>query len=91
MSSQVMRMCVACRERETQKTLIRVVSAHGQLIVDHQQRALGRGAYVHPTSECIDNSLKRRMFVRALRAALNVDVSAIVALSNSDHQPSTTA
>ena len=80
MRSQVMRMCVACRECEAQKSLIRVVSAHSQLVVDREQRALGRGAYVHPTSECIDNALKRRMFVRALRVSANVDVTAIVGL-----------
>jgi len=83
MRSQVMRMCVACREREMQKTLIRVVSAQNQLVIDHEQMALGRGAYVHPTAECIENALKRRVFVRALRVSANVDVTAIVGLSNS--------
>jgi hypothetical protein len=73
-------MCVACREREVQKTLIRVVSAQNQLVVDHEQKALGRGAYVHPAAECIENALKRRMFVRALRVSANVDVTAIVGL-----------
>jgi predicted RNA-binding protein YlxR (DUF448 family) len=80
MRSQVMRMCVACREREVQKTLIRVVSEQNQLVVDHGQKALGRGAYVHPAAECIENALKRRMFVRALRVSANVDVTAIVGL-----------
>jgi predicted RNA-binding protein YlxR (DUF448 family) len=73
-------MCVACREREVQKTLIRVVSEQNQLVVDHGQKALGRGAYVHPAAECIENALKRRMFVRALRVSANVDVTAIVGL-----------
>jgi len=80
MRSQVMRMCVACRERETQETLIRVVFAHNQLVVDHEQKALGRGAYVHSTAECIENALKRRMFARALRVSANVDVTAISGL-----------
>ena len=83
MQSQVMRMCVACREREAQKSLIRVVSAQGLLVVDREQKAFGRGAYVHPAAECIDNALKRRMFVRALRLSANVDASCIVDLSNS--------
>jgi predicted RNA-binding protein YlxR (DUF448 family) len=78
-------MCVACRERGAQKTLIRVVSADNQLLVDREQVALGRGAYVHPATECIDNALKRRMFVRALRVSSSVDVTAIVGLSNSDN------
>jgi predicted RNA-binding protein YlxR (DUF448 family) len=73
-------MCVACREREAQKTLIRVVSAQDQLVVDFEQKALGRGAYVHPTAECIDNALKRRMFARALRVSANVDVTVIAGL-----------
>jgi len=73
-------MCVACREREEQETLIRVVSADNQLIVDREQKALGRGAYVHPAAECVDNALKRRMFVRALRVPSSVDASVIVGL-----------
>jgi len=85
MRSQVMRMCVACRERETQQTLIRVVSLQGQLIVDLDKNAVGRGAYVHPATECIDNALKRRMFVRALRVSADVDVSRIVGLSSSEN------
>ena len=85
MRSQVMRMCVACRERETQKTLIRVVSVQGQLVVDREQTAFGRGAYVHPATACIDNALKRRMFVRALRVSADVDVTAVVGLSNGDN------
>lgn len=78
MRSQVMRMCVACREREAQKTLIRVVSAQNQLLVDGEQKASGRGAYVHPSVECINTALKRRMFVRALRVPADIDVAAII-------------
>jgi len=80
MRSQVMRMCVSCRVREVQKALIRVISVQNQLHVDHEQRASGRGAYVHPATECIDNALKRRMFAKALRVSTDVDVTALVGL-----------
>jgi predicted RNA-binding protein YlxR (DUF448 family) len=91
MRSQVMRMCVSCRVREAQEALIRVVCAQGRLMADNEQKASGRGAYVHPTAECINNALSRRMFVRALRVKSDVDVKVIAGLANGENQPSTTA
>lgn len=29
----------------------------------------GRGAWVHPSTECVDNAIRRRAFVRALRVS----------------------
>ena len=51
------RMCVACRERESKHELIRM----GE----------GRGAYVHDNSDCIVTALKKRSFNRALRGSMN--------------------
>ena len=91
MSSQVVRMCVACRERGTQKSLIRVVCSAGQLDVDYLHKAQGRGAYLHPTPECIGAAVKRRLFARALKVPADVDVTALHRLLDEVTQPSTTA
>ena len=42
---------------------------HGQAAVvpDPQGTASGRGAHLHPTSECYELAVRRRAFARALR------------------------
>jgi predicted RNA-binding protein YlxR (DUF448 family) len=54
------RMCVACRKREEKSSLIRV----GE----------GRGAYVHDSSDCIVNAIKRRGLVRALKGKCEMNI-----------------
>ena len=66
------RTCVGCRTRTIKSELLRVVvgsDAHGQLVVcpDPRGTAPGRGAHLHPTSECYDLAVRRRAFSRALR------------------------
>ena len=70
------RMCLACRDRQPKSELIRVVVRGNQLQVDPQASELGRGAYVHKRSECIDLAESRRMFAKALRVA-NIDSRSI--------------
>ncbi len=43
--------------------------AHGQPVVapDPNGTAPGRGAHLHPTTECYDLAVRRRAFGRALR------------------------
>ena len=64
-------MCVSCRERQLKNELIRVVLSDQQLAVDSERIASGRGAYVHPRSECIEAALSRRMFAKAFRRSVS--------------------
>jgi predicted RNA-binding protein YlxR (DUF448 family) len=52
--------------------LLRVVaggSDDGPAVVpDPTATASGRGAYLHPTAECLELAMRRRAFPRALRA-----------------------
>lgn len=60
------RTCVGCRQRADQSSLIRVVVQNNQLVIDQLKKMPGRGASVHPTSNCINQALERRAFHRAL-------------------------
>ncbi|HZJ07862.1 MAG TPA: YlxR family protein [Nocardioidaceae bacterium] len=65
------RTCVGCRERDARKKLLRVVAIEQEsgwvVTPDPLRRTPGRGANLHPTSECLDLALRRRAFPRALR------------------------
>ncbi|WP_344757185.1 YlxR family protein [Leifsonella bigeumensis] len=61
------RTCLGCRKRVDRSAVMRVVAREGEVVVDHTATLPGRGAWVHPTRECIDSALRRKAFGRALR------------------------
>ncbi|HEY0260249.1 MAG TPA: YlxR family protein [Lacisediminihabitans sp.] len=63
------RTCLGCRRRAGQSSLLRVVARDGRVIADPSASLPGRGAWVHPTLECVETSIKRKAFGRALRVA----------------------
>lgn len=71
------RTCVGCRTRASRSALLRVVSQNGILIIDERAVLPGRGAWLHPTRECMEAALRRRAFVRALRVSGNLDTQTI--------------
>jgi hypothetical protein len=46
----------------------------------------GRGAWLHPTSECFELAVRRKAFGRALRLQAPVDVSAVARHLGVQHQ-----
>lgn len=74
------RTCVACREEAPKARLIRIVrSAEGSAAVDPTGHAVGRGAYLHPKSACIEAARKRRQIERSLNASTSPDLWANLA------------
>jgi uncharacterized protein len=50
-----------------------------RLSPDPRHRLPGRGAWLHPTGECLEQALRRRAFGRALRTSAAPDPAALVA------------
>ncbi|QZA06271.1 YlxR family protein [Mycolicibacter heraklionensis] len=76
------RTCVGCRKRALTVELLRVVAVstengNGAVIVDRAGNQPGRGAWLHPASECLHAAIRRRAFVRALRISGSPDVSGV--------------
>jgi predicted RNA-binding protein YlxR (DUF448 family) len=82
--------------------LVRVTvgsDTHGRTVVvpDPQGTAPGRGAHLHPTTECYDLAVRRKAFGRALRispervpAGLDsAEVGQYVATRTEKHDPNT--
>ncbi|MGZ4104207.1 MAG: YlxR family protein [Actinomycetota bacterium] len=71
--SEPARTCIGCRQVRPKSELVRIVrSTDGSAVVDREARAPGRGAYVHPTPECVARAGRR--LAGALRSK-NVDFS----------------
>jgi predicted RNA-binding protein YlxR (DUF448 family) len=67
------RRCVATGRVADKDALLRfVVAPAGQLVPDLQQRLPGRGLYLTPDRAAIDDAVKKRVFARAARRAVEV-------------------
>ena len=65
------RTCIGCRKRAAKSELLRVVASDRgsgrEVLPDPAGRAPGRGAHLHPTTECLELAVRRRAFPRALK------------------------
>lgn len=65
------RMCVACREREAKRALIRVVrTPEGSVEIDPSGKRNGRGAYLCDRLGCWERALKSDALARALNTTM---------------------
>lgn len=67
------RTCVGCRSLTERDSAVRFVLDGDQLVLDAERRMPGRGAWLHPSSECFEAALKRKAFNRAFRRPVFVD------------------
>src|SRR5215813_10765052 len=68
MPGSVIRTCVGCGKRAAKSDLLRVVAVGGEVVADTSARRPGRGAYLHPSRDCLERARRRRAIPRALRA-----------------------
>lgn len=70
-----MRQCLGCREMKPKRELIRVVrSPEGEISLDFNGKASGRGAYVCPNPACLKKAVKARALERAFSAQIPPEV-----------------
>ncbi|GAA0615702.1 YlxR family protein [Kribbella sandramycini] len=62
------RTCIGCRKRCSPADLLRMTVSGGLVLPDPEHRAPGRGAHLHPTTECFELAVRRKAFPRAFRA-----------------------
>lgn len=72
------RTCLGCRVRADKSTLLRVVARNGAVVPDPSATLPGRGAWVHPTPECVTTAIKRKTFGRALRVVRALDTGQLL-------------
>ena len=61
------RQCMGCRERKAKRELIRVVRlTDGSVSLDFSGKLNGRGAYICPSSECLQKARKAKALERSL-------------------------
>jgi predicted RNA-binding protein YlxR (DUF448 family) len=80
------RTCLGCRRRDDRSALLRVVAEwddtgehFARVVPDPRLRLPGRGAWLHPTPECLDLALRRKAFGRALRVKARLELATVSA------------
>ena len=83
-TQRMTRTCVGCRRRDDRSALLRVVAEWSdtgenlaRVAPDPRLRMPGRGAWLHPTPECLDRAVQRKAFGRALRVKAHLEVAAV--------------
>ncbi len=66
MSGLPMRRCVGCGISKPKSELIRIVYYNGELSVDLQGRAKGRGVYLCRDDACLEKAYKKKGIQRSL-------------------------
>ncbi len=62
-----LRMCVGCREMKNKKELLRIVrTPEGSVEIDKSGKKSGRGAYICPQLDCLQQALKSKSLQKAL-------------------------
>jgi predicted RNA-binding protein YlxR (DUF448 family) len=75
--SEPERTCVGCRKAAGKLDLIRIVrTPRGEVLVDADGGAPGRGAYVHADRACATAAIARGTLARSLRVGLQVEEAA---------------
>ena len=67
------RTCVGCQERDSRSNLVRLVARGDRVVVDTRAAMPGRGAWLHPSSDCVEKARRRRACDRALRGRFSLD------------------
>ena len=73
------RTCIGCRLRDERDLLLRVVLTGNTVVVDSTATAPGRGAWVHPTPDCVNNAVSRGGLSRSFRRSGPFDSGGLLA------------
>jgi len=66
-------MCIACRESEGKRTLLRLVRVADGVELDETGKRAGRGAYIHPQAGCWERAISGSMLQKALRTKISAE------------------
>ena len=69
-----LRTCIGCSNRDTQRNMLRIVRSCGgdgptsqRILVDVRRDMPGRGAWLHPSVQCLQQAVRRNAFARAFK------------------------
>ena len=69
------RMCVGCHQMKSKRELIRIVrTPEEEILIDPTGKRSGRGAYICPQQECLEQAPKQKALARALKTVIPLEI-----------------
>ena len=69
------RTCIGCNCKKGKEELIRIVKdKNGNIIIDKNGKAEGRGAYICDNIDCLENAIKTRRLERTFKQKIDADI-----------------
>ena len=69
------RTCLGCNETKPKKELIRIVKQNnGNIFVDKEGKANGRGAYICNNIECLNKVMKSKRLEKSFETEINNEI-----------------
>lgn len=69
------RTCIGCKEVRPKRDMIRIVrTPEGEIEVDRRGKRSGRGTYICPAKECLEEALKGKRLEHALDTGIPDEV-----------------
>ncbi|NLK50906.1 MAG: YlxR family protein [Syntrophomonadaceae bacterium] len=69
------RMCLGCQEMKNKKELVRVVrTPEGEILIDPTGKKSGRGAYICPSADCLNQAIKGKRLEKALSHSVSQEI-----------------
>ncbi len=66
-----LRKCTGCQELKDKREMLRVVrTSDGDFLLDTTGKANGRGAYICPSSTCLEQSIKNKGLERSFKCKI---------------------
>lgn len=70
-----LRKCTGCQEMKDKRQLIRVVrTKEGDISIDRTGKKNGRGAYICPSTECLEKAIKNKGLERSFKVNIPSEV-----------------
>lgn len=70
-----LRKCLGCQEMKPKREMIRIVrTAEGEVTIDFTGKKSGRGTYICPNEQCLENGLKEKRLSKALAIDISVEM-----------------
>ena len=74
-NSKETRTCIGCRKKGNKYSLIRIAnSKENGLVIDLNQKAQGRGAYICNNINCLDKAIKSKRIDRKLETNISEEI-----------------
>mgnify|MGYP002795754199 CR=1 FL=1 len=71
---QPTRTCIACKNKNDKKNLIRIVKNNDEIKLDFTGKLNGRGAYICYSLECLEKAIKTKKLEKALEIKLSEEI-----------------